>query len=190
MTGRTRHRQGSRQGSSVASMTTQSRPGSRLLVGLAVATTVALGVVGCGSTHPTTSGSSNAGETSSSVSAPSTVDVSAVWETHPMPPCPRVVVGNQAAPAGLELPSEETVAKELEGVHSPGSLGWVRTKLGWLTMWLAQTRAGIIDQPESPSVHATVTRFDQYVEHIGLELGSGQDISDPDLDGRFPEGCI
>lgn len=88
------------------------------------------------------------------------------------------------------MPDDASVARQLTGVRSPGSLQWVRGKLGWVTMWLAQTRAGIIDHPESPSVQATVTRFDQYVEHIRLELSSGQDIPDPDLDGRFPEGCI
>lgn len=167
---------------------TQSRPGTTILVSLFVAASVAL--VGC-SNHPTTpTGSSAAGEPSSSASAQTMVDVSQVWQNHPMPDCPRVIVGNVSAPAGLELPSNESVARQLAGVRSPGSPQWVRTKLGWVTMWLAQTRAGIIDHPESPSVHATVTRFDQYVEHIKLELGSGQDVPDSDLDGRFPEGCI
>ncbi|WP_131823922.1 hypothetical protein [Mycobacteroides abscessus] len=168
----------------------QSRPGTKVLTALAIALGVSLGVVGCGTEHPTTSASSTSGETSSSVAARSLVDVSAVWATHPMPDCPRVIVGNQSAPAGLELPDDASVARLLAGVRSPGSPQWVRTKLGWVTMWLAQTRAGIIDHPESPSVHATVTRFDQYGEHIRLELSSGQDIPDSDLDGRFPEGCI
>ncbi|MBN7463681.1 hypothetical protein PP568_09900 [Mycobacteroides abscessus] len=171
-------------------MTTQSRPGTKILASIVVALGVSIGVVGCGSTHPTTSGSSSAGETSSSASAQNMVDVSAVWVTHPMPDCPRVVIGNATASPGLVLPDDASVARQLTGVRSPGSLQWVRGKLGWVTMWLAQTRAGIIDHPESPSVQATVTRFDQYVEHIRLELSSGQDIPDPDLDGRFPEGCI
>ncbi|SIE27072.1 hypothetical protein [Mycobacteroides abscessus] len=166
----------------------QSRRDTKVLASLVIATTVGLSVVGC-STHPTTTGSNGTG-TISTTAAHEMVDVSAVWATHPMPDCPRVIVGNQPAPVGLELPSNETVARQLAGVRSPGSESWVREKLGWVTMWLAQTRAGIIDHPESPSVHATVTRFDQYVEHIRLELSSGQDIPDSDLDGRFPEGCI
>ncbi|RIS81302.1 hypothetical protein D2E44_14685 [Mycobacteroides abscessus] len=117
------------------------------------------------------------------------VDVSAVWATHPMPDCPRVVKGNATSSPGIVLPSDEAVAQQLAGVQSPASEGWVRTKLGWVTMWLAQTRAGIIASP-GPNVAATNKRFGQYVERIRTELQAGKDIPDPDLDGRFPEGCI
>ncbi|MBE5502881.1 hypothetical protein [Mycobacteroides abscessus] len=168
---------------------TQSRTGTRTLTALVVASVVGLSVVGC-TPHPTTpTGSNGAGELSSSASAHALVDVSAVWATHPLPPCPRVIVGNVSAPVGLELPSDESVAAHLAGVRSPGSPQWVKTKLGWVTMWLSQTRAGIIDHPESPSVPATVARFGQYVGHVKSELEAGQNIADA-LDGRFPEGCI
>jgi hypothetical protein len=171
-------------------MKPQSRSGAKVLASLVIAASVSLGAVGCNAEHHATSGSSATGETSTAAEARTLVDVSAVWATHPMPDCPRVVIGNATASPGLVLPDDASVARQLTGVRSPGSVEWVRSKLGWVTMWLAQTRAGIIDHPESPSVHATVTRFDQYVEHIRLELSSGQDIPDSDLDGRFPEGCI
>lgn len=166
---------------------TQSRPGTTKLVGLALA--LGVGVVGC-SSHPTTpTASSTAGESSSSVVAQGLVDVAAVWETHPMPPCARVVIGNATASPGLVLPSDESVAEVLRGVRSPAPEEWVREKLGWVTKWLGKTRADIISDPSSPGVPAQSKRFGLYVEHIKSELTAGQDISDSALDGRFPEGC-
>lgn len=164
----------------------QSRPSTTILATLAIA--ISVGLVGC-STHPTPSGASATGQASSSVVARARVDVSAVWATHPMPDCPRVVIGSASAPAGLELPSDETVAKQLAGVKSPAPEEWVRKKLGWVTKWLGKTRADIISDPSSPGVPAQSKRFGLYVEHIKSELTAGQDISDSALDGRFPEGC-
>lgn len=164
---------------------TQSRPGATILVVLALA--LGVGLVGC-SSHPTTpSVSSTSGETSSSVAARALVDVSQVWATHPLPPCPRLVGGNLTAPTGLELPSDETVAKQLAGVRSPGSESWVRTKLGWLTQELAATRADIIDA-NLPGDRSMLDGFDQYVRHLRDELQVGHDISDP-VDKTYPEGC-
>ncbi|SLH96928.1 Uncharacterised protein [Mycobacteroides abscessus subsp. abscessus] len=90
----------------------QSRTGTTKLAALAIAASV--GVVGC--SHPTTTTSaSSVGETSSSVATQPLVDVSQVWASHPMPDCPRIIIGNSSAPAGLELPSNETVAEVLRG---------------------------------------------------------------------------
>lgn len=164
----------------------QSRPSTTILATLAIA--ISVGLVGC-STHPTPSGSSSAGETSSSAEARNLVDVAAVWASHPMPDCPRVVIGNATASPGLVLPSDESVAESLRGVRSPAPEGWVRKKLGWVTKWLGKTRADIISDPSSPGVPAQSKRFGLYVEHIKSELTAGQDISDSALDGRFPEGC-
>ncbi|RIS84254.1 hypothetical protein D2E44_12295 [Mycobacteroides abscessus] len=65
----------------------------------------------------------------------------------------------------------------------------MRTKLGWLTSWLAQTRADIISDPSTLGARAESKQFGQYVEHVRDELQAGHDIPKPDLDGRFPEGC-
>ncbi|SHO82828.1 hypothetical protein [Mycobacteroides abscessus] len=165
-------------------MKSQFRPGTTVLVALAIATSV--GVVGC-STHPTSSGSSGAGQ-SSSASAQPLVDVSQVWATHPLPPCPRVVVGNVTAPAGLELPSDETVAAQLQGVKSPASERWVRTKLGWVTKELSVTRAGVVDTAGTAGAEAQVKDFRLYIDHIRAELIAGHDIPS-DLDETYPEGC-
>ncbi|SLF01758.1 hypothetical protein [Mycobacteroides abscessus] len=166
---------------------TQSRTGTRTLTALVVASVVGLSVVGC-TPHPTTpTGSNGAGELSSSASAHALVDVSAVWATHPLPPCPRVIVGNVSAPADLELPSDETVAEQLRGVRSPGSESWVRTKLGWVTQWLSKTRADIV-YANAPGDNSTRDTFGEYVKHIRDELREGRDIPS-DLDSRFPEGC-
>lgn len=168
---------------------TQSRTGATRLVSLFVAFGVSIGVVGC-STHPTTTtGSSTVGEASSSVSAQSLVDVEAVWASHPMPDCPRVIVGNASAPAGLELPSDESVAREFQGVMSPAPESWVRTKLGWVTMWLSKTRADLIAFSDTPGGSATTKQFDHYVAHVNTELATGHDVSDSALDSRFPDGC-
>lgn len=157
------------------------------LVGLAIAATVALGVVGC-SAHPTTSGSSTSGEASSSAEARNLVDVSAVWASHPLPPCPRVVIGNASSPAGLGLPSDESVARQLAGVRSPGSPQWVRTKLGWVTKELSATRAGVVDTAGTAGAEAQVKDFRLYIDHIRAELIAGHDIPS-DLDETYPEGC-
>lgn len=113
-----------------------------------------------------------------------------MWATHPMPDCPRVIIGNQSAPAGLELPSDESVANQMRGVRSPAPENWVRTKLGWVTQWLSKTRADLIAFSDTAGGGVTIKRFDQYVAHVKSELQSGHDISDSSLDGRFPEGCI
>ncbi|WP_237082893.1 hypothetical protein [Mycobacteroides abscessus] len=163
----------------------QSRPRAMKLVGLVVA--LGVGVVGCSTEHPTPSGSSSTGESSSSAVARNLVDVSAVWASHPLPDCPRLVGGNLTAPAGLELPSDETVANQLAGVRSPAPESWVRIKLGWLTQELAATRADIIDA----NLHgdrSMLDGFDQYVRHLRDELQVGHDISDP-VDKTYPEGC-
>lgn len=175
------------RGTSVAAMTIyQSRSGTTVLASLVVASVVAMSVVGC-STHPATP----TGSSTISTSAPSQalVDVSAVWATHPMPPCPRVIIGNQPAPAGLELPSDESVAQQLAGVKSPATEGWVRMKLGWVTKWLAKVRADIISDPASAGSAAEKKTFDLYVKHVGDELREGQDSSSPP-DSIYPEGCM
>lgn len=167
-------------------MKSQSRPGAPRFVALAIAASVSFGVVGCSSGHPTPSASS-VGQASSSVAAQNLVDVEAVWATHPLPPCPRLVGGNLTAPAGLELPSDETVARQLAGVKSPAPESWVRIKLGWLTQELAATRADIIDA----NLHgdrSMLDGFDQYVRHLRDELQVGHDISDS-VDKTYPEGC-
>lgn len=165
---------------------TQSRTGTKFFASLVIAASV--GLVGC-SSHPAPSVSNVSGQASSSVSAQPLVDVSAVWATHPLPPCPRVIVGNVSAPAGLVLPDDASVAKELAGVKSPGTPQWVRTKLGWLTQWLAQTRAGVIDHPESPAARANISGFNFYVKHVASELTVGHDIQDS-IDETYPEGCM
>lgn len=115
----------------------QSRPGTTCLVSLVIAAAVSIGAAGC-STHPTTPTGSNGTGTISSAPSRALVDVSAVWATHPMPDCPRVIIGNQPAPAGLELPSDETVAGQFQGVMSPAPESWAREKLGWVTKWFAK----------------------------------------------------
>lgn len=161
----------------------QSQMGTRYLASLVIALGVSLGAVGC-SERPTPSGT-----TSSSAPSRNLVDVSAVWATHPMPPCPRVIVGNISAPVGLELPSDESVARQLAGVKSPAPESWVREQLGWVTQELAATRADLISDPSSAGAPAESERFSQYVEHVKAELEAGHGIPDSELDGRFPEGC-
>lgn len=166
-------------------MTNQSRRGATTLIVLAIAASV--GVVGCTS-HPTTPSVSSVGQTSSSAEARQVVDVSAVWATKPLPNCPRVVIGNTSAPAGLELPSDETVARQLAGVKSPASESWVRTKLGWVTKELSATRAGVVDTAGTAGAEAQVKDFRLYIDHIRAELIEGHDIPS-DLDETYPEGC-
>lgn len=169
--------------------TSQSRPGATILIGLAIAATVGLSVVGCSSTQPTPSRSSGTTETSISAQARPLVDVEKVWATKPLPPCDDYLGSDLTVPPGLSVPDHDGVARSLAGVQSPGSETWVRTKLGWLDMWLAQTRAGIIDHPDSPAVKSKVETFDDYVEHVRSELGAGKNIPS-DLDSIFPEACI
>ncbi|MBN7564505.1 Uncharacterised protein [Mycobacteroides abscessus subsp. abscessus] len=163
---------------------TQSRTDARTLTALAIALGVGLGVVGC-SSHPTTP--TGAGETSTSAEAHELVDVAAVWAEHPLPPCPRMVIGNVSAPAGLELPSDDSVAAELRGVKSPAPESWVREKLSWVTQWLSQTRAGIVADP-GVGAKEQGDMFTEWVTHVREELRDGHDIAS-DLDGAFPEGC-
>lgn len=165
---------------------TQYRTGTRTLTALLVASVAVLGVVGC-STHPTTL----TGASTISTSAPSRnlVDVSAVWQSEPLPDCPKApIVFNGAVPPGLSLPDKSSVARELRGVKSPASEGWVRTKLGWVTKWLAKVRADIIDADTTGDSSMT-DGFSQYIQHIKSELEAGHDIPDSALDGDFPEGC-
>ncbi|MDO3129686.1 hypothetical protein P5V43_21500 [Mycobacteroides abscessus subsp. bolletii] len=169
-------------------MISQSRTGTKSLASLVVAFGVGLGVVGC-STHPTTP--TGASGSVSTTAARNLVDVSALWETKPLPPCTDYLGTDLTVPPGLSVPDHDSVARILAGVKSPGDESWVRTKLGWLDMWLAQTRAAILDHPEDSNlVHATNTRFGKYVEHLRAELQSGRDISDSSLDSRFPQECI
>ncbi|WP_237079648.1 hypothetical protein [Mycobacteroides abscessus] len=161
----------------------QSRSGATILVSMAVALGVGMSMVGCTSVHPTTGAS-----TISTSAAHELVDVFAVWASHPMPPCPRVVIGNHSAPVGLELPSDETVAAQFQGVKSPGSESWVRAKLGWVTKWLAKVRADIVDA-NTPGDSSMTEGFNDYVRHVRAELEAGQDITDSALDGDYPEGC-
>ncbi|SKP38434.1 hypothetical protein [Mycobacteroides abscessus] len=170
-------------------MTSQSRPSTtQLVVGLTVAFGVGLSVVGCSSEHPTPSGASTSG-TISTTAAQGLVDVAAVWASHPMPPCPRVIVGNQSAPAGLELPSDDSVAAQLADVMSPAPESWVREKLGWVTQALSVTRADIIDNSDAGDANSAENKgFQRYVGHVKDELKVGHDIAN-DVDGDYPEGC-
>lgn len=159
------------------------------LAALVLTVGVGAGAVGCGQHSTITAVPSGTAETSSSVSAQSLVDVWAVWATKPLPPCTDYLGSDLTVPPGLSVPNHDSVAKILAGVKSPGSETWVRAKLGWLDMWLAQTRAGIIDHPDSPAVKSKVETFDDYVEHVRSELGAGKNIPS-DLDSIFPEACI
>lgn len=158
----------------------------RGLAVMALAAVVASAVVGCGGHDSTPSGSSVAGTISSSA-ARALVDVEQVWASHPMPDCPRVVIGNATASPGLVLPDDASVARQLTGVRSPGSVEWVRSKLGWVTQELAATRADIIDA-NSPDDKSMLDGFTRYVEHVKSELIAGHDITDS-IDKTYPEGC-
>ncbi len=159
------------------------------LVALAIAATVSLGVVGC-SAHPTTpSASSSAGQASSSASARPLVDVEAVWATKPLPPCDDYLGTDLTAPPGLSVPDHDSVAKTLAGVESPGTLEWVKTKLGWLDKALSETRAGVIASAGTAGAKAQAQDFQRYVEHVRDELQSGRDITS-DLDSTFIERCL
>lgn len=168
---------------------TQSRPGASTLAFLVVAFGVSIGAVGCSSEHPTTtSGPSGTGESSSSAEARPLVDVEKVWQSEPLPDCPKPpIVFNGDAPQGLPLPGKASVAKQLAGAQSPAPEQWVRTKLGWITQELAATRADIIDA-NTPDDSSMQNGFEQYVMHVRDELQAGHDISDP-IDKTYPEGC-
>ncbi|WP_206477776.1 hypothetical protein, partial [Mycobacteroides abscessus] len=142
------------------------------------------------SSHPTTpSGSSSTGKSSVSAEARQMVDVSAVWQSEPLPDCPKPpIVFNGDAPQGIALPDKASVARILAGAKSPATESWVREKLGWVTQWLAQTRAGIIADPGA-GAKEQANMFTEWVTHVREELQEGRDIAS-DLDGAFPEGCI
>lgn len=167
---------------------TQSRTGASTLAALVIAASVGLGVVGCAE-HPSTPlASSVSGETSTATEARTLVDVSAVWQNEPLPDCPKPpIVFNGAVPPGLSLPDKSSVARELQGVRSPGSPQWVKTKLGWVTQELAVTRADIIDA-NTPGDSSMTDGFNDYVRHVRAELEAGHDIPDP-IDKTYPEGC-
>lgn len=161
------------------------------LAALVLTVGVGAGVVGCGQHSTITAVPISTRDTSSSAQARPLVDVSALWATKPLPPCDDYLGTDLTVPPGLSVPDHDGVARSLAGVQSPASEAWVREKLGWLDMWLAQTRAAILDHPEDSNlVHATNARFGKYVEHLRAELQSGQDISDSSLDSRFPQECI
>ncbi|SIB99936.1 hypothetical protein [Mycobacteroides abscessus] len=166
----------------------QSLTGTKSLAYLAIAATVGLSVVGC--SHPTTpSGASSSGTISTSAEAHELVDVAAVWQTEPLPDCPKPpIVFNGAVPPGLSLPDKASVARQLAGVKSPGSPQWVKTKLGWVTKALGETRADIV-HINLPGDDTGLHGFERYVEHVKAELQAGLDIPDSDTDGDYPEGC-
>ncbi|SLD05585.1 Uncharacterised protein [Mycobacteroides abscessus subsp. abscessus] len=157
------------------------------LTALVLALGVGVSTIGCSaSSTPTAPLSSTI---STTASAHALVDVAAVWQTEPLPDCPKpLIVFNGAVPPGLSLPDKASVARQLAGVKSPASEGWVRTKLGWVTQELASTRAGIIDTGGTDGARAQAKDFQLYVEHVRAELQAGKDIPS-DLDSTFPEGC-
>lgn len=159
---------------------------TRGLGALSVTVGVGASIIGCsGASTPTAPLSS----TVSTSAAGNLVDVSAVWATHPMPPCPDTLIGNESAPVGLTLPSDASVAKELAGVRSPAGEGWVRTKLGWVAKALAETRAGIIANAGTAGARAQGNDFELYVSHVRDELQLGRDTAS-DLDSTFIERCL
>lgn len=170
-------------------MKLESRYGTSKLVGLAIAATLTVGLVGCATPATTATGANTSGETSSSVSAQSLVDVAAVWATHPLPDCPKPPIkrnGGQV-PLGIELPTESTVSDILAGTKSPAPEQWVRTKLGWVTQELLAARADII-AANAPGDDSMLEGFKRYVSHVRDELQAGHDVSNP-IDKTYPEGC-
>ena len=85
------------------------------------------------------------------------------------------------------MPDDASVANQLQGVQSPASESWVREKLGWVTKWLAKTRADIISDP-GVGAKEQAAGFSDYVNHVRAELQAGKDIPS-DLDDIFSEGC-
>ncbi|SLI42466.1 Uncharacterised protein [Mycobacteroides abscessus subsp. abscessus] len=156
------------------------------LTALVLALGVGASVIGCSASGtPAPTGSSTI-----STSASALVDVEAVWQSEPLPNCPKPpIVFNGSVPPGLSLPDKASVARQLASVKSPASEGWVRTKLGWVTKWLAKVRADIISDPASAGSAAEKKTFDLYVKHVGDELREGQDSSSP-TDSIYPEGCM
>ncbi|WP_236737964.1 hypothetical protein [Mycobacteroides abscessus] len=159
------------------------------LAALVLTVGVGAGVVGCGQHSTITAVPSSAGETSSSASAHPMVDVSAVWATKPLPPCDDYLGSDLTVPPGLSVPNHDSVAKTLAGVRSPGTLEWVKTKLGWLDKALSETRAGVIASAGTAGAKAQAQDFQRYVEHVRDELQSGRDITS-DLDSTFIERCL
>ncbi|SKU12397.1 MULTISPECIES: hypothetical protein [Mycobacteroides] len=152
---------------------------------LALTFGVGASTIGCsGASTPTAPLSS----TISTSAAHEMVDVSAVWQTEPLPDCPKPpIVFNGSVPPGLSLPDKASVARQLAGVKSPASEEWVRTKLGWVTQELAATRADLISDPGVGAKEQS-EMFVEWVTHVREELRDGHDIAS-DLDGAFPEGC-
>lgn len=156
------------------------------LTALVLALGVGASAIGCSTPSTPTAPLSS---TISTSAAHVLVDVPAVWQSEPLPDCPKPpIVFNGSVPLGLSLPDKASVARQLAGVKSPASEGWVRTKLGWVTQWLAKVRADIISDPGSAGSAAEKKTFDLYVKHVGDELREGQDSSSP-TDSIYPEGC-
>ncbi|WP_237112276.1 hypothetical protein [Mycobacteroides abscessus] len=166
-------------------MISQSRSGTKSLASLVVAFGVGLGVVGC-STHPTTP--TGASGSVSTTAARNLVDVSALWETKPLPPCTDYLGTDLTVPPGLSVPDHDSVTRILAGVKSPGSIEWVKTKLGWLDKALSETRADMVSYNGTPGGDSQLQDFKNYVEHVKIELAQGQDIHSP-LDLTYPEVC-
>lgn len=155
---------------------------------LALTFGVGASTIGC-SQHSTITAASSTTLPTSTAAQPM-VDVGKVWAEHPLPPCPDYP-GERggATPPGLSLPDHDSVERQLAGVQSPGDVGWVRTKLGWMTQWLSQTRGGII-KANNPTDTWAQDDFNDYVQHVKAELQVGHDVSDSALDGDYPERCI
>ncbi|SHP92666.1 hypothetical protein [Mycobacteroides abscessus] len=155
------------------------------LTALVLALGVGASTIGCSASGtPAPTGSSTI-----STSASALVDVEAVWQTEPLPDCPKpLIVFNGAVPPGLSLPDKASVARQLAGVKSPGSPQWVKTKLGWVTKALGETRADIV-HVNLPGDDTGLHGFERYVEHVKAELQAGLDIPDSDTDGDYLEGC-
>lgn len=158
------------------------------LAALALTVGVGASIIGCSA--PSTPTAPQWSTISTTAQAHALVDVDKVWAEHPLPPCPDYP-GERggATPPGLSLPDHDSVEKQLAGVQSPGDVGWVRTKLGWLTQWLSQTRGGII-KANNPTDTWAQDDFNDYVQHVKAELQAGHDVSDSALDGDYPERCI
>lgn len=156
------------------------------LVVLALTVTVGASAIGCSGASISTVEQA----TTSSTVAHALVDVEKVWAEYPLPPCPDYP-GERggATPPGLSLPDHDSVERQLAGVQSPGDVGWVRTKLGWVTQWLSQTRGGII-KANNPTDTWAQEDFNDYVQHVKAELQVGHDVSVSALDGDYPERCI
>lgn len=155
------------------------------LVALALTFGVGASGIGCSASGTPTAPQSS---TISTTAAPNLVDVAAVWQTEPLPDCPKPpIVFNGSVPPGLSLPDKTSVARELQGVKSPASESWVRTKLGWVTQELASTRADIISDPGVGAKEQS-EMFVEWVTHVREELREGHDIPS-ELDGAYPEEC-